>query len=195
VKRARTPGLKPKNLWGGLRGPFDELRARSEGPLFRGDRRQFLRGMTGLVAAALTPAALWAADPPRPSFRLTDVTNAAGLHFKHYSGAFGGKFLPETLGSGCAFLDYDADGWQIFSSSTYRLAGHGTARPTLQLYRNNRNGTFTDVTTRPGSTFPICTVWEVAVGDYNNERLPRHLVTCVGQNRLFAIPQGHVSWM
>ena len=44
-------------------------------------------------------------------FRFTDVTTQAGIHFQHNSGAFGGKFLPETLGSGCAFLDYDRDGW------------------------------------------------------------------------------------
>jgi len=42
---------------------------------------------------------------PSPGFRFTDVTNAAGIQFQHNSGAFGGKFLPETLGSGCAFLD------------------------------------------------------------------------------------------
>ena len=47
-----------------------------------------------------------------PGFRLVDVTSAAGIHFQHNSGAYGGKLLPETLGSGCAFLDYDGDGWQ-----------------------------------------------------------------------------------
>jgi hypothetical protein len=142
--------------------------------------------MTGLAAVALTPAALWAADPPRPSFRLTDVTNAAGLHFKHHSGAFGGKFLPETLGSGCAFLDYDADGWQdILLVNGTDWPGHGTARPTLQLYRNNRNGTFTDVTHAAGLDVPDLYGMGVAVGDYNNDGFPDILVTCVGQNRLF----------
>ena len=47
-----------------------------------------------------------------PGFRLVDVTAQAGIRFRHNSGAYGGKLLPETLGSGCAFLDYDRDGWQ-----------------------------------------------------------------------------------
>ena len=55
--------------------------------------------------------ALAAAGSPI-GFRLVDVTAQAGVHFQHNSGAYGGKLLPETLGSGCAFLDYDADGWQ-----------------------------------------------------------------------------------
>src|SRR5687768_5673781 len=52
--------------------------------------------------------------PPRPSgpIEFTDVSAQAGIHFKHNSGAFGKKYLPETLGNGCAFLDYDNDGWQ-----------------------------------------------------------------------------------
>src|SRR6266545_600151 len=52
--------------------------------------------------------------PPRPSgpIEFTDVSAHAGIHFKHNSGAFGKKYLPETLGTGCAFLDFDNDGWQ-----------------------------------------------------------------------------------
>jgi hypothetical protein len=135
---------------------------------------------------ALCPRALWAADPPRLPFRLTDVTNSAGIHFHHHSGAFGGKFLPETLGSGCAFLDYDADGWQdILLVNGTDWPGHGTARPTLQLCRNNRNGTFTDVTRAAGLDAPDLYGMGVAVGDYNNDGFPDILVTCVGQNRLF----------
>jgi len=94
VKRARTPGLKPKNLWGGYAAPSTSSGHALKGRSSAATADNFFRGMTGLVAAALTPAALWAADPPRPSFRLTDVTNAAGLHFKHYSGAFGGNSCP-----------------------------------------------------------------------------------------------------
>jgi len=151
------------------------------------NRRSFVLGMSGIAAAsAFSPSSLWAADPLRPSFRLTDVTNSAGLRFQHHSGAFGGKFLPETLGSGCAFLDYDADGWQdiLFVNGT-GWPGHGSARPTLQLYRNNRNGTFTDVTHAAGLDAPDLYGMGVAVGDYNNDGFPDILVTCVGQNRLF----------
>ncbi|HWZ84262.1 MAG TPA: CRTAC1 family protein [Terriglobales bacterium] len=184
-------GLKPTHISNALRGP--------EGPLFHGgvevrsgvDRRTFLQGVTGLSIAALAPQSLWAADPTRLSFRLTDVTNSAGIHFKHHSGAFGGKFLPETLGSGCAFLDYDADGWQdvlLINGTDWpskdRLR-HGTGQTTLQLYRNNRNGTFTDVTHAAGLDAPDLYGIGVAVGDYNNDGFPDILVTCVGQNRLF----------
>ena len=49
--------------------------------------------------------------PPGLGFSLTDVTTAAGIDFHHNSGAFGAKYLPETMGPGCAFLDYDGDGW------------------------------------------------------------------------------------
>ena len=67
---------------------------------------------------------LWAAGP-NPGFRFVDVTDSAGIRFQHNSGAYGGKLLPETLGSGCAFLDYDADGWQ----DILLVNSHGLARP------------------------------------------------------------------
>jgi enediyne biosynthesis protein E4 len=145
--------------------------------------------MTGLAAATrLSPQSLWAADPAHASlpFRLTDVTNAAGLRFRHNSGAYGGKLLPETLGSGCAFLDYDADGWQdILLVNSTDWPGHRTQRTTLQLYRNNRNGTFTDVTHAAHLDVADMYGMGVAVGDYNNDGFPDILITCVGQNRLF----------
>jgi len=144
-------------------------------------------GMSGLAAAAgLSPNSLWAAAPPQLPFRLTDVTASAGIRFRHHSGAFGGKFLPETLGSGCAFLDYDADGWQdILFVNGADWPGHHTERTTLQLYRNNRNGTFTDVSHAAGLDAPDMYGMGVAVGDYNNDGFPDILITCVGQNRLF----------
>jgi hypothetical protein len=77
------------------------------------NRRSFLFGLAGAASASLLPLDLLAApETLSPGFRLTDVTNSAGIHFQHNSGAYGGKLLPETLGSGCAFLDYDRDGWQ-----------------------------------------------------------------------------------
>jgi enediyne biosynthesis protein E4 len=120
-----------------------------------------------------------------PGFRLTDVTIPAGIQFHHNSGAFGGKFLPETLGSGCAFLDYDGDGWQdLLLINGADWPGHKRERTTLRLYHNNHNGTFTDVTRRAGLDVEMYGMG-VAVGDYNNDGLPDILVTCVGQNRLF----------
>ncbi|HTS58285.1 MAG TPA: CRTAC1 family protein [Terriglobales bacterium] len=123
--------------------------------------------------------------PASPSFRLVDVTAVAGIHFRHNSGAYGGKLLPETLGSGCAFLDYDQDGWQdILLVNGMDWPGHKRVRTTLQLYRNNRNGTFTDITRRAGLDVEMYGMG-VAVGDYNNDGYPDILITCVGQNRLF----------
>jgi hypothetical protein len=120
-----------------------------------------------------------------PGFHFSDVTAQAGIHFEHNSGAFGGKFLPETLGSGCAFLDYDRDGWQdILLINGTDWPGHKKRRTTLRLYHNNGNGTFSDVTQRAGLDVEMYGMG-VAVGDYNNDGFPDILITCVGQNRLF----------
>lgn len=153
------------------------------------NRRSFLAGMAALasnplarVASALEASLDLA---PAPGFRLADVTSAAGIHFRHYSGAYGGKFLPETLGSGCAFLDYDADGWpDILLINGMDWPTHKRARTPMRLYHNNRDGTFTDVTQRAGLDLEMYGMG-VAVGDYNNDGFPDILVTCVGQNRLF----------
>jgi len=129
--------------------------------------------------------ALAAQSTASPGFRLVDVTSAAGIQFRHNSGAYGGKLLPETLGSGCAFLDYDADGWQdILLINGMDWPQHKRQRSTLRLYRNNRDGTFTDVTRRAGLDVEMYGMG-VAAGDYNNDGFPDILVTCVGQNRLF----------
>ena len=127
-----------------------------------------------------------AANPgAAPGFQLVDVTSQAGIHFQHNSGAYGGKLLPETLGSGCAFLDYDGDGWpDILLVNATDWPGHKRQRSTLHLYRNNRNGTFADVTKSAGLDIEMYGMG-VAVGDYNNDGFPDILITCVGQNRLF----------
>ena len=118
-------------------------------------------------------------------FRLVDVTNKAGIEFRHNSGAFGGKYLPETLGPGCAFLDYDNDGWQdIILINGMDWPGHKRRRTTMRLYHNNRNGTFTDVTRRAGLDLEMYGMG-VAVGDFNNDGFPDLFVSCVGQSRLF----------
>ena len=145
--------------------------------------------MAGVASWSQLPC-LEALVPPTgaassPGFRFTDVTTQAGIQFEHNSGAFGGKFLPETLGSGCAFLDYDRDGWQdILLINGTDWPGHKKRRTTLRLYHNNGNGTFTDVTARAGLDVEMYGMG-VAVGDYNNDGFPDILITCVGQNRLF----------
>jgi hypothetical protein len=148
------------------------------------NRRAFLRDVALSTLAA--PAWLEAARlQNQPAFRLVDVTASAGIQFRHRNGAFGGKLLPETMGSGCAFLDYDADGWQdILLVNGMDWPGHKQERSTLRLYRNNRNGTFTDVTKSAGLDVELYGMG-VAVGDFNNDGFPDVLVTAVGQNRLF----------
>ena len=118
-------------------------------------------------------------------FHFTDVTASAGIQFRHNSGAYGGKLLPETLGSGCAFLDYDRDGWQdILLVNGMDWPSHQKQRSTLKLYRNNRNGTFSDVTRAAGLDVEMYGMG-VAVGDYNNDGFPDIFISCVGQSRLF----------
>ncbi len=126
-----------------------------------------------------------AAADTGPGFRFSNVTLAAGLGFQHNAGAFGAKYLPETMGPGCAFLDYDRDGWlDILLINGMDWPGHKKRRSTMHLYRNNRNGTFTDVTERAGLAVELYGMG-VAVADYDNDGYPDILVTAVGQNRLF----------
>jgi enediyne biosynthesis protein E4 len=147
-------------------------------------RREFIwNGIgAGLLAGAIPGTPLLGADP---GFRFVDLTAPAGIRFEHNSGAYGGKLLPETLGSGCAFLDYDADGWQdILLVNSMDWPGHKRQRSTLKLYHNNRNGTFTDVSKAAGLDVEMYGMG-VAVGDYNNDGFPDIFITCVGQSRLF----------
>jgi len=150
------------------------------------NRRDFLLSAFGAgFAAAANP--LWTLANPTSSlgFALTDVTNAAGIQFQHNSGAYGGKLLPETLGSGCAFLDYDGDGWpDILLINGMDWLGDKRQSSTLKLYRNNRNGTFTDVTKSAGLDVEMYGMG-VAVADYDNDGFPDIFISCVGQSRLF----------
>lgn len=117
--------------------------------------------------------------------RFVDITRAAGIHFIHNNGAFGKKYLPETLGPGVAFIDYDNDGWQdIFIVNGTRWPGHPGRVTTPVLYHNNHDGTFTDVTKKAGLAVPMYGMG-VAVGDYDNDGHDDLFVTAYGQNHLF----------
>lgn len=127
---------------------------------------------------------LWAAAPGKLP-RFTDVTEKAGIQFIHNNGAFGGKYLPETMGSGCAFIDYDNDGWpDVLLVQGMDWPGHRKRRTTMRLYRNNHNGTFSDVTKQAGLDVEMYGMG-VAAGDYNNDGFVDLYITAVGQSRLF----------
>src|SRR5262249_31039637 len=99
----------------------------------------------------------------------TDVTTAAGIRFVHDNGAFGKKYLPETLGSGCLFLDFDNDGWQdVLLINATHWPGHAGRSSHAQLYRNNGNGTFTDVTAGSGLDVELYGMGGAAA-DYDND--------------------------
>ena len=109
---------------------------------------------------------------PVPHF--SDVTTAAGIRFRHTTGGFGRKLMPEPLGSGCAFLDFDGAGRLDFLLLNGRPLQGTTAAatrsaPTLALYRNSGDGTFTDVTRAAGLAVPMYGMG-CSAADYDNDR-------------------------
>ncbi|HTD22849.1 MAG TPA: CRTAC1 family protein [Terriglobales bacterium] len=125
------------------------------------------------------------AQTPPGAVHFTDITQSAGIRFIHNNGAFGGKYLPETLGPGCAFIDYDGDGYpDILLINGEDWSGHHHAASTLKLYHNNRNGTFTDVTAKAGLAVSMYGMG-VAIGDYDNDGHDDIFISALGQSRLF----------
>ncbi|MBI4474450.1 MAG: CRTAC1 family protein [Acidobacteria bacterium] len=119
------------------------------------------------------------------AIQFRDITQASGLRFTHNNGAFGKKYLPETMGSGVVIIDYDNDGWQdVFFVNGQDWPGHKRRTTTSTLYRNNRNGKFTDVTRRAGLATELYGMG-AAAGDYDNDGNDDLFVTALGQSRLF----------
>jgi enediyne biosynthesis protein E4 len=114
-----------------------------------------------------------------------DITAQAGIHFAHNNAAFGKKYLPETMGPGCAFIDYDNDGWpDVLLVNGTNWPGHPGAQSTTKLYHNNHDGTFTDVTQKAGLAVPMFGLG-AGIGDYDNDGYDDIFVTALGQSHLF----------
>ena len=114
----------------------------------------------------------------------SDVTATAGIKFVHNAGKAGKKYLPETMGSGCAFIDVDGDGWLdvlLINSKDWTPRGR---RSLPALYRNNKNGTFSDVTTGSGVDVEGFGMG-VAVGDYDNDGRDDLYITYLEGDRLY----------
>src|ERR1700733_3681029 len=125
------------------------------------------------------------ADRPSGPIRFVDVTQAAGIHFRHNSGAYGKKYLPETMGSGVCVIDYDGDGWQeILFVNSMDWPEHKTSVSTPALYHNNHDGTFTDVTSTSGLAKEMYGLG-CAVGDFDNDGRDDIYITALGGNHLF----------
>lgn len=134
-----------------------------------------------LICSAISVPSVRSASP----VTFTDVTAKAGIKFVHTSGAFGKKYLPETLGSGVLFLDADGDGWQdLLLINSTNWPGRGGARTMPALYRNNHDGTFVDVTRGSGLDVEVYGIGGAAA-DFDNDGKVDVYVTALGGNHLF----------
>ena len=172
-------------------------------------------GVIALVGIVVGGAIFWATRPPvmehsdpievapprvreateveLPKIEFTDVTAEAGIDFVHNNGATGEKLLPETMGGGCAFFDYDNDGDQdllLVNSADWPWTEESQRKnSTSALYQNDGTGKFTDVTQDAGLDI-ACYGMGVAIGDYDNNGWQDVYITAVGPNRLLRNNQG-----
>ncbi len=152
------------------------------------------KSATSAGGAAATPAAAAAGAAAASGLHFTDVTAKAGIHFIHNSGRTGKKYLPETLGPGCAFFDADGDGWPdilLVNGRELPAAGKGgwpaasgRHRSLPALYLNNHDGTFRDATAGSGLDVEMYGMG-VAVGDYDNDGRDDVYVTALDGDHLF----------
>ncbi|HVN78134.1 MAG TPA: VCBS repeat-containing protein, partial [Terriglobia bacterium] len=193
---------------------WPDLSVKGQPPGSHGSRPPLLRGIVTKVSQLVRAVAIWfltflaflfptvQIGSDRPDFgkpgssapagkvqkfpvQFTDITGQAGIRFRHNNGAFGKKYLPETMGAGCAFLDYNNDGWQdilLINGMDWRGHRRGPSYPAL--YRNNKNGTFTDVTREAGLAVEMYGMG-VAVGDYDNDGFEDIYISCLGPGHLF----------
>ncbi|MFY9976174.1 MAG: CRTAC1 family protein [Chromatiaceae bacterium] len=182
-------------------------------PLSRGEariRRAFVVSVIVIAVAAVAGLALyWLRHPPSadtpvetarveapsapqappdqpPAVVFADITESAGIDFVHVNGAYGERLMPETIGSGAAFLDYDRDGDQdlLLISSTYWEGRQGDRpTPTQALYANDGQGRFSDVTEAAGLALTFYSMG-VAVGDYDGDGWDDLYLTSLNANHL-----------
>ncbi len=149
-------------------------------------RRSLLRNLSATLPPLVLPGRVRAAlAPAAPFSRFVDVARSAGLkETTVYGEPDSFTYIIESMASGCAFVDYDNDGWMdIFILGGRRLKDTPPGASN-RLYKNNRDGTFTDVTAKAGL---LDTGWAqgVCVGDYNNDGFEDLFLTYYGQNRLY----------
>ena len=151
----------------------------------RSSRRQFLRNVVGAVAISGLPPFVCATQDVIYPFEEVPADKSS-IRWTHTAGKSAGRFLPETTGPGCAFLDFDNDGWMdIYFVNSGKCDFYDPSAPLRNaLYRNNRDGTFTDVTEKariPGGGYGQ----GVAVGDYDGDGFPDIYVTQYGKSILY----------
>jgi len=179
-------------------------------------RRAFYRSLAVIAVLVLAGAGIWyftrqnarpqaieeavvsgpvidESAPPKtpPPVTFTDITREAGINFVHVNGSTGEKLMPETIGSGAAFLDYDNDGDQdlLLVNSKWWPGEEREPAPTLAFYRNDGHGRFTDVTADVGLKI-TCFGMGAAVGDYDNDGWTDLYITTLGKNYLFRNDHG-----
>ena len=148
-------------------------------------RRHFLWGIAGsLAACGLSPFVRASSEPVYPFEEVPP--SRSGILWTHTAGKSSQKYLPETTGAGCAFLDYDNDGWMDIYLVNSGKCDFFDPDPAVRnaLYRNNRDGTFTDVTEKAGVKGGGYGQG-AAVGDYDADGFPDLYVTQYGRSILY----------
>jgi len=170
---------------------FALVAATAGGGVFWFTRKPVLK--LGVVAPVGLPQRRDRSQAKIPKVVFHDVTDAAGIRFTHVNGAYGDKLLPETMGGGCAFFDFDCDGDpDLLLINSCHWPAHqpaGEPAPTMCLYRNDGRGRFDDVTAECGLDV-TCYGMGVAVGDYDNDGWVDVFISAVGPNLLFRNEQG-----